>query len=164
MGRVSLCPSSSLQSQGQGSQSLDEAGRIPKPHQALGAGCCPAKPSAPDSACPAAALPSLPTPCGAGTTGLVGLAGTSSCQAPAPGSKIQAGLAPLGWLRAARLRHHTPTMGTLGGTHSAGTWWPCTVGLARSPSAAASLHQRAAPGGHWISPTKLGRAHGLIPR
>lgn len=77
----------------------------------LDTGCRPAKPSTPDPACPAAVLPSIPTLCGAGRTGSVGLAGMGSCQAPGPGLTAQAGSAPSGWLQAAKLRHHTPTMG-----------------------------------------------------
>lgn len=136
-----------------GTRAWDKASGTPQLHQVPGTGCCPAKPSAPNPAHPAAVLPSLPTLCGAGRTGSVGLAGTGSCQAPGPGSTAEAGSVPPGWLRVARLRRHAPTMGTPGSTHSTGTRWPCTVGLAGSPSAAAFLHQGAAPARHRLSLT-----------
>lgn len=40
---------------------IDEASGTPQPHRALSAGCCLAKPSTPDPACPVAALPSHAT-------------------------------------------------------------------------------------------------------
>lgn len=104
-----------------GTRAWDKASGTPQLHQVSGTGCCPAKPSAPNPGHPAAALPSLPTLCGAGRTGSVGLAGTGSCQAPGPGSTAEAGAVPPGWLRVARLRRHAPTMGTPGSTHSSGT-------------------------------------------
>lgn len=158
-----FAPPAPCRARHQGSRSPDEASGTLQPRRVPGAGCCPAKPSAPEPGHLAAALTSLPTLRGADGTGAVGLAGTGSCQAPGPGLTAQAGLVLQGWLRAARLQRHAPTMGMPGSMHSAGARWPCTVGLAGYPSAAASLHQGAALREHWLSPTSLGCARGLIP-
>lgn len=155
VGTISLGLSSSPQSHGLRKAEPGQDQQDPQPCQASSTRCCPAL--------LVAAPPSLPTPYGAGRTGLVSLADTSSCQTAGPGSVAQAGSSPPGWLEAARLRRHAPTSGMLCSTHNAGTWWSFAVGLSSSLPAAVALHQGAASGGHQLNPTWSGGACGLIP-